>query len=285
VGLAATPVDEVTVFGSYSESFRVPTAAELTCADPDDPCNLPNAFVADPPLDPVVGKTWEAGLRGRVGGRLQDWTNLRWSFAAYRTNLDDDILFVSAETGGAGFFQTVSKTRRQGLELSLNGQSGPVAWHLGYGFVDATFRSRETLASVVDSNGIQVQPGDQLPAVPRHNLKAGVDWAVTPQWTVGLGAIVTSSQHLRGDEGNDQARLGGYTIFNGTTSVRLSSNIEIWGRVDNLLDRDHETVGARNFNVFATPEIEEQRFVAPGRPRGAWMGLRVRLETGLGFSG
>ena len=39
------------LFGNLSQSSRVPTPVELTCADPDDPCRLPNAFVADPPLD------------------------------------------------------------------------------------------------------------------------------------------------------------------------------------------------------------------------------------------
>ncbi|WP_245619818.1 TonB-dependent receptor [Methylomicrobium agile] len=49
------------MYGSYGESSRVPTPMELSCADPNDPCRLPNAFVSDPPLDQVVAKTWEGG--------------------------------------------------------------------------------------------------------------------------------------------------------------------------------------------------------------------------------
>ena len=33
--------------------MRVPSPVELTCADPNAPCTLPNIFVADPPLQPV----------------------------------------------------------------------------------------------------------------------------------------------------------------------------------------------------------------------------------------
>ena len=33
------------------ESSRTPSVAELGCADPDQPCRLPNSFQADPPLD------------------------------------------------------------------------------------------------------------------------------------------------------------------------------------------------------------------------------------------
>jgi iron complex outermembrane recepter protein len=276
VGLTAAPFEWVTAFGGYSESFRVPTPAELTCADPNDPCNLPNAFVADPPLDPVIGRTWEGGLRGRV----PEWLGLQWSLAFYQTTLKDDLLFIATQSGGAGFFRNVNKTRRQGIELSLNGRAGPVAWRFDYGLIDATFRSRETLASAVDPNGINVRPGDRLPGIPRHNLKAGLDWQVIPQWWIGLGGVFTSSQHLRGDEGNDLAPMGSYTILNGTSSFLVRPNIEVWGRVDNLLDRDHETLGARNFNGFASPQTEEQRFFAPGRPRGAWLGVRVRLGEG-----
>ncbi|NQV22180.1 MAG: TonB-dependent receptor, partial [Rhodospirillales bacterium] len=72
-----------------------------------------------------TGKTWEAGIRGRTSGPVA----LSWSMAAYRTDLKDDILFTATESGGAGFFTNVDKTRRQGLEFSLRGRAGPVQCH------------------------------------------------------------------------------------------------------------------------------------------------------------
>jgi hypothetical protein len=45
--------------------MRVPTPLELTCASETDPCRLPNGFISDPPLAPVVARTFEAGVRGR----------------------------------------------------------------------------------------------------------------------------------------------------------------------------------------------------------------------------
>jgi len=108
--LAIRALPSLTLFGSYSEGFRAPTAAELTCADPNAPCNLPNAFIADPPLRPVVARTYEFGARGKLllGDALQ------WSLAFFRTDVSDDILFTQTQTTGAGFFQNVAKTRRQG---------------------------------------------------------------------------------------------------------------------------------------------------------------------------
>jgi outer membrane receptor protein involved in Fe transport len=56
----------VTLFAGYGESNRAPSAAELACADPDEPCRLPNAFVSDPPLKQVVSRSAEVGFRFRA---------------------------------------------------------------------------------------------------------------------------------------------------------------------------------------------------------------------------
>ena len=108
------------------------------------PCRLPNAFVADPPLDPVTARTYEFGLRGKVP--LGD--ALAWSLAFFRTDLNNDILFITAEPGGAGFFQNVAKTRRQGIEAGVQGRWKRLGYFLNYAYVDSTYRSSETLASV-----------------------------------------------------------------------------------------------------------------------------------------
>jgi iron complex outermembrane receptor protein len=52
------------IYASYSESNRVPTAAELSCANPNQPCTFPLGFVSDPNLQQVVARTLELGARG-----------------------------------------------------------------------------------------------------------------------------------------------------------------------------------------------------------------------------
>ena len=73
----------LTAFATYNEGMRVPTAMELTCADPTAPCKLPNAFLADPPLKKVVSRTAEIGARGRIGKIGH------WSAALFQTRLFD----------------------------------------------------------------------------------------------------------------------------------------------------------------------------------------------------
>ena len=59
----------------YSESNRAPTPLELGCADPNKPCLLEGFLVSDPPLQQVVAKTYEAGLRGNgtLGDGKVEW--------------------------------------------------------------------------------------------------------------------------------------------------------------------------------------------------------------------
>ena len=69
VGVVVQAGGGASVFARYSEANRAPTAAELSCADPAEPCRVPNAFVSDPPLEQAVARSVEAGLRGRWAPR------------------------------------------------------------------------------------------------------------------------------------------------------------------------------------------------------------------------
>ncbi|MCQ4504119.1 TonB-dependent receptor, partial [Vibrio parahaemolyticus] len=46
IGLTQRVGDAISLFASYGETTRAPSAAELACADPDEPCRLPNAFIS-----------------------------------------------------------------------------------------------------------------------------------------------------------------------------------------------------------------------------------------------
>jgi len=273
VGLTVRPLPNQTFFGAYSEGFRAPTAAELSCADPNAPCNLPNAFIADPPLNPVVARTYELGARGKLplGDALQ------WSLAFFRTDVHDDILFTQTETTGAGFFQNVAKTRRQGVEAGLQGSAWKrLKYHLSYAFVDATYQSSVTLASVTDPNGVQVKPGDSIPGVPQQNLKFGAEVAILDNLWLGADVVSVSGNYLRGDDANQQAKVSGYTLLNLSVRYRPVKYLEIWGRVDNVTNANYATAGALNWNAFDDP-ISVQRFVAPGASIGGWAGVKVRF--------
>jgi iron complex outermembrane receptor protein len=271
-GLAFQALPNLTLFASYSEGFRAPTAAELTCADPNAPCNLPNAFVADPPLKPVVARTHEVGARGKVPfGKA-----LEWNVGLFRTDLDDDILFTVVETGGGGFFQNIARTRRQGVEAGLSGEWKRLRYFASYAYTEATYETTTALASVTEAEGVHVRPGDRIPGIPQHSLKVGAEVAVLSNLWLGADVIATSGSVLRGDEANRQGKLDGYAILNLHARYEPIKHVELWARIDNVTDAEYETAGTLNFNAFADP-IAVERFVAPGAPIAGFAGVRVRF--------
>jgi iron complex outermembrane recepter protein len=273
VGATLQPVPRLTLFGAYSQGFRAPTAAELTCSDPNAPCSLPNAFIADPPLNPAVAHTYEFGARGTI----PFGDALAWNLAFFRTNIDDDILFTQTETTGAGFFENVARTRRQGVEVGLQGSAWKrLTYYLSYAYIDATYQTSVTLASVTALDGVPVKPGDRIPGIPPQNLKFGARVGVLDNFWIGADVISVSGSSLRGDDGNQQPKVSAYTLLGLTVRYVPVTFLEIWGRVDNVTNARYATAGALNWNAFADP-ISVQRFLAPGAPIGGWGGIKVRF--------
>jgi iron complex outermembrane receptor protein len=270
---------DLTAYLGYSESNRVPTPSELACADPARPCLLDNFLVSDPPLKQVVGRTWEAGLRGRPFGA---GSPLTVALGVFRTVTSDDITSVPSEVTGRGFFQNVGRSRRQGVEASAQLRWNGWQLHAAYNFIDATFRDTVVLSSPNNPFAvgglITVSPGDQIPSIPRHRLKAGVDYSLTDRWTIGAFLIAASGQHLRGDESNLNPMLPGYWVVNLDTSYQVDKHLTVFGTVRNLFDRRYYTFGT----FFDTTEIPslgltDPRTYSPGSPLAAYAGLRLKL--------
>lgn len=277
VGLAYQATDSVNVYGSYSESSRAPTPAELSCADPEDPCKLPNGFVSDPPLDQVVAKTFEAGVRGSNQG-------YNWSAGVFHTMNHDDIIFQNA--GGLtseGYFANVGKTRRMGIELAARKQYKDLVLGVSYSYMDATFQTEFDSVSNNNPNGDTrpVEKGDAIPGLPEHNIKVVADWAVTPKFDLGAEVTYQSSQYYRGDEANENEKVSGFALVNLRGVYKLTDNVELFGRIDNVFDKEYETFGVygESDEVLedAYPGIDDHRFVGPGKPRSGVVGIRARF--------
>ncbi len=69
IGLTWSPNDALTAYVGYNEGSRAPSAIELGCSDPENPCRLPNALAGDPPLKPGRG-AHHRGRRPRQGAGL-----------------------------------------------------------------------------------------------------------------------------------------------------------------------------------------------------------------------
>ena len=285
VGLVIEGNELVSTFVRYSESNRSPTAAELSCADPAEPCRVPNAFMSDPPLEQAVARSTEGGLRG-------NWANLNgsleWSASLYSTRINDDILFIASPALiGTGYFQNAGDTLRNGIDLNIQGQFLKFGFYLGYGLVNATFQTPVTLPgddevndAVNDDGQLEIAPGDRLAGIPKHSLKTGLSIRPTNPWSITLETMSSSSRVFVGDEGNDQIPLDGYQLVNVRTAIAISEATELFAQIDNLFDANYQTFGILaelEIDLDEAPNATDPRFVAPGNPRSAFAGVRVRF--------
>ncbi len=295
VGLTYRPNENMSLYGGYNESSRAPTPIELACndsvfnvaraaaiADGEDPddiefeCRLPNAFLADPPLEQVVTKSFEIGARGNING-------VNYHVGFFHSENNNDILFQT--TGRAtGLFANVDKTRRLGFESAFNGSVGKLDWFLAYSYLEATFEDDFEVLSpnhpFEDDDEIDVEPGDRIPGLPKHSLKLGADFHISEKLSVGFDVRYNSNQTLRGDESDQLDGIDGYAVVNLRGRYRFNDNIEFFARIDNLFDNDYENFGLlgeepSEVEVPLFEDFEDPTFVGPGAPIAGFVGARV----------
>ena len=254
----ATP--NLNIFGNVAKGTRTPSVIELGCAidktsvkvqDASDSdgdgildtparytykslfenrsCSLPSALSGDPYLPQIKATTFDIGLRGTLASAL-GMDNIEWNLGAYRTDLKDDIYLVTFGVG-KDFFDTIGKTRRQGIEAGFGGNYGKARFKINYAYTDATFEDTFTLASADNSSAelvqeyfdigkqITVKPGDRMPGVPLHNLNATLSYDVTPKWNVGLTAVAHSESFVRGNENNNHKKITTPDIYSDGSKV------------------------------------------------------------------
>jgi len=280
LGMTYAIQDNLTVYGNYSESNRAPTPSELTCADEDNPCALPNSFLADPPLDDIVARTIETGFRGTNG-------NVNWNAGVFYTELKDDLFFFPATEEdpadprlNVGIFDNIDKTSRAGLELGADGAYDKLTWFANYAYIRAAFEDDFSYAREVDDEVVtfNVDKGDRLPGIPEHNIKIGADYAFTQQFSLGFTASYHSSQYFRGDEANVDKKIGHYKVVNLHGRYKVTDNLQFFAKVDNLFDSEYDT-----FGLYGEPDeapgfdFEDPRFVGTSSPRAGWIGFKLTL--------
>jgi len=308
-GVTYNPTPMLTLFANYSQGSRAPTSIELGCADPANPCSLPNALASDPPLKQVVTSTWEAGVRGKFE------KDIRWTLDGFRATNRNDILFVASQELGTGYFNNFAETQREGIQASLDGHIQRFTAGLDYTFLDATYQSTETLdgsgnntndAALAGTPGldgvITVHPGNRIPLIPKQSGKAWLDVQATKKLVLNFGMIANSSSYARGNENNAYQSDGkyylgpgvspGYVVFNFQAHYDLTHRWQLAFEVDNLFDRRYYTA-AQLATTALTPQgtflarpypadsagdypLQSATFLSPGAPRRAWVELRLK---------
>ncbi|URW76332.1 TonB-dependent receptor [Sphingomonas donggukensis] len=305
VALRWSPTLSFAIDAAVAQTSRAPSAIELGCADPESPCRLPNALAGDPPLRQVVARTVEGGASFQHRG-------VRARVGAFRTVSRDDILFVASDATGFGYFRNFGRTRRQGIDVDVSGEVGTLTLGAHYTLLDATYRSAEEVGGAGNSDNdgpapgfegnIDIMPGNRIPLIPRHVVKASVGWSPLRMLTLSADLIATSGVFARGNENNahepdgtyylGEGRTRSYAVVNAGAEVRPTRRLALYVQVNNVFDKDYATaaqIGPTGFDAtgnfvarpFSGPVIDGERpllsstFYAPGAPRSVRGGVRL----------
>ena len=199
----------------------------------------------------------------------------------------NDISFIQSENAVfEGFFANIGDTRREGLELALQIlPSERVSLYANYAYTQATYRDAAEIFSIRADDQFaaqplagpnDVEPGDRLPLVPGHQVKAGGLVRLPAGVDLGVDARYTGKQWLRGDEANETTPLDGYFVANVRAGLTRGA-WEVSGVLSNVFNSHAAVFGTFNENR-RTGALE--RFLTPLTARSIKIVLRREFGGG-----
>jgi len=202
----------------------------------------PSSFVGNPDLKPEENFGWDIGLAFPLGERH------RADVTYFNERLTNEIVTVYDSSFNASPVNSDGTSRRQGVELALDSKlHAQLNSRLSYTYTDST-----------DASGI-----DEVRR-PRHSANIALDWQSADSRTdINLNASYNSStQDLEFISSTPQTRvtLDNYWLLNLGASYQLNQTVQLYGRIENLLDEDYE-----------------KQFDENTQGRAAFVGVRARF--------
>lgn len=246
--------DAWNLYASAGRGFETPTINELSYRSIDGKATGLNLG-----LKPATSDTVELGSKTRIGYGLL-------TAAIFQTNTRNELV-VAESQGGRSVYKNAGETRRRGLELSFD-QQWAMDWQtkLAWTLLDATYRNE-----TCDATGIHCTPaGNRLPGIARNIGYASLAYIPESGWHAG--ADIRYMSDIQADDANN-AHAPSYVVASLNTGYRINWNqwsLDMFGRVDNLFDREY--VGS----VIVNESNKRYYEPAPGRNWGG--GITVSYE-------
>ncbi len=212
VGIVYKPTDEVSVYGSYTQSFLPRSGEQFANINGD------NAR-----LDPDEFSNLEFGVKWNINQRLL--------LTASVYEIEETSLSVNAIDTDT-FDQTDSKVR--GAELALKGNITD-RWYVstGYSFQDGEVES--------GSNA-----GNTIRELPEHTFSLWNQYAVNEKLSLGLGFTYQDASFANDD---NAVELPSYVRVDASATYTVSEALQIQLNIENLLDRDYFPNAHTNNNI------------------------------------
>ena len=199
---------------NYGKGIKNPSFFERFGYTPDN-------FIGNPDLKPESNQHLSLGARANIGSAALELT-------LFRDRLKNEIngFYFDPALGGFTAVNQDGKSKRQGLELTAATQIGGVQLSAGWGYVDAK--------EADDSREIRR---------PKHSGHLSAAYERGP-WRLHAAAHVVGRQQdfSFATFPAQRVRLEGYQLLRAAAAFKVTANLELSLRLENLLDEDYEDV-------------------------------------------
>ncbi len=186
-------------------------------------------FMGNPNLEPEESTSWELGIDQQLG-------DLSLAATVFDAELDNEIdgFVYDPETFAYTSDNKVGASQRQGIELTARGAlSDAIALSAAYTYTDS-----------VESDGAGGYQDEIRRA--RHSASLTMSWQVMDGLHINTNAQYSGSQtdvfFPPWPTPSQTVTLDDYTLLNVNANYRATDKLDVYLRLDNLLDDDYEEV-------------------------------------------
>ena len=243
----ATPV--LNFYANIGRGFETPTMIEISFRDVSG--NGPNLD-----LKPSTNTSVEIGTKWLPNDAT------RVNVAVFDISTDNEIV-VSANSGAYTTYTNAAKTKRQGVEMSLESRlTRELTAFVAYSMLDAKFDETYTIGANT------VNKGNQIPGTYKHQLYGELAWRHQP---LGLVTAIEGRYNSKVYTNDvNSATADGYTLVNLRASLTQKSGkwtVTEYARIENIFDKEY--IGAVRVNDG------NLRFYEPAPGRNYLVGVRA----------
>jgi iron complex outermembrane recepter protein len=237
------------LYANYGKGFETPTFIEAAYN------SIAASATPNLSLKPSKSKNYEIGAKAFLGDNTQ--ANL----TIFKTTTDDELV-ISASGGGRTVYTNANKTKRTGVELSVDSQfSNNISTYFSYTLLNAKF----------DSTFGAIPSGNRIPGTYRNQIYGEVAWKYEPLgFSTAFEGRYNSKVYV--NDINTEAAPS-YTIFN--IRAGFEQKLSNWGfkeylRVENMSDKQY--IGSVRINDT------NSRFYEPAAGRNYLLGLSANYN-------
>lgn len=200
--------------GAYGTGFKAPSLFQLYGHTPN---NFGSEFRGNPNLKAETSHGWEVGINQLL------WNDrIKGNLTYYRSDIDDLITTI--------FLPGFNSTTINRDEVDIHGVESTLSIAA---LSNLDINLNYTFTHTEDEND------DELLRRPKNKASVNIDFRVTDKMTFSSSLLYTGSRYDVNGLGT-RIKRGGYSVMNVAANYQLTPKARIFGRIDNLGDKEYE---------------------------------------------